>query len=504
MSNGFSRFLARATARVLGRAFVSEVLQVVTADIWGATNTGQDERVTKRLKPKQLYDAYHKKKFVRSIIGINQSFLTAGGGFTIVSEDNKIEALLNKFWQAARTLKDLKRAFKESLLCGDAYLGITGAGFGDRKQPIINKGKGEIGEDTSLVIYGNQQVVEHFDPFLNRAIKYVLSLTISPEKGETKTKAGSYEIILTDDEVIVKEPGARQGSKHTHPYERPPLVHVAEDQLLNEVYGRGVIDEALFSSIEDYEDVLKKAVAWCRYHGAATPIFKGLRNPKEWLDAMLGTIKDGEKNKAWHPGKAMAMGEKGDAKFLESSHGVENFIALLKKLYHQIVVDSRIPEFLFGVHMNAAQASTKEQLVNILSANDERRDTWTVAIQEINRLIQIKYRGKAEPTDVLWGPAEIASMKERAEVVSLLISIRALSKETAMRQFPELIQMVDREIKRIEQEDSAEENAPYTPNDFNIKTTEKLIQLMGQAKRGDEFANKVMKELGIDPGKEAA
>ena len=488
MPNIITRHLAEFVLRSLGPVRLGEVLQITEADL-RSMGGFVDIRESKRLNTKQLYLAYHKKPFVKSIVNIFLSFLTAGGGFSIVSDVEEIEKELNAFWHAAKITRDFKRAAREAILTGNSYIGLTGAGFGDKP---VERGGGE--QETSLVVFGSDQVVIHFDPFLNRPIKFVVNVTITQEKGETKKRAGKYVITLTDDKIILEDSNGKKKSDD-HPFRYPPLVHVAEDKMLNEIYGRGAIDEALYNRIENYEDVLISSVRWLKYHGGASPVITGLKNPRGFMKVLLGGGGGDAQTKPWVLGKLLGLGEGQDVKFLESSRGIADFIELLKIIYHQIVVDSRVPEFLFGVHMNAAQASTREQLVNILKTNEERRETWAVAIQEINRLYQLKRRGKAEETDVLWGPAELNSMKERVEVVALLISIGALSHETAMRQFPELIPLIDRELKCIEQE-QAKELSPYNSNEFNIKTVSTLVQFLEQAKRNDGFAKELLETIG--------
>lgn len=498
---GVARFLAKTLGRF---GVLSEVLNVVDASVWGGAKGSTDSRSLRKLKESDLNDAYHKKSFVRTIVNVFLSFLFAGGGFTLTGKDaNRIKEL-NDFWRAPRTMRDLKRGARQSILTGNVFVGATGAGFGDLKAPVQKGKREEIKNNTSLVLYGSEETTVHFDPFLNRPIKFEIATTISPEKGEAKSKMGRYEIVLTDDEIRVTQPGKRTPTIYKHPFGRPPLVHIAEDQTLNEIYGRGAIDEALYQHIKDYETILAMTVKWVKYHGAPSPVIDGLGNPLEFMKTLLGKAQASastEGGRVWHPGKLLGIGKNSKAYFLESAHGIDP-IELLKVLYHMIVIDSRVPEFLFGVHMKSAQASTKEQLVNILKATEERRDIWTVAILDISELLQLKKWGKAESLDVLWGPAELHSLKERAEVVAMLIAIEAISLETAMRQFPEIIPEVEDELKRIGGEKTKEILLPYLGGEFNVRTVGKLLRLKEQALEGDGFAVKVMEVLGMSLGEE--
>jgi hypothetical protein len=242
-----------------------------------------------------------------------------------------------------------------------------------------------------------------------------------------------------------------------------PIIHIAEVCFSDELFGTGEIDEALYDLIEKYDRVLDKGVTAEEYHGSPFPIFKGIKDFEE-LKKKLETERE------WKPGMGLFIPENADAYFLESKRSNSNMIELLKKIFYNIVIQSETPEYLLGVHIPAAQASTKEQRAPVERKTERRRLVWSKAIQKANRIIlqmeeyHKNTKFKTYATEIAWGPifekdktVDAVVIEKKSKAVSILKELEIISDETARATLDEIVDDPKKEKERIENEKKEKE-----------------------------------------------
>lgn len=389
-----------------------------------------------------LKKAYRQKKTVRTIINLSTSFLFANW-FEVTCEDNDAEEFLNEFW--VKNHRGLLQAGIESGLFGNTYLGFE---FDPDKNSLIMK---ILHPDAIKPIHDKER------PWL-----------ITGWRIKTKIESTTIEETITNKEwqILVnrKEKGILKGR---NPYGILPIVHIAEICFSDELLGTGEIDAALYDLIEKYDRVLDKGVVTEEYHGSPIPIFKGIRDYSDLKQKL-------ETEETWKPGMGLFMPKDADAKFLESTRGVGNTIELLKKIFYNIIIQSETPEYLLGVHIPAAQASTKEQRAPVERKTERRRLVWTEGLQQANKIIlQIEEyhnnkKFKVYDTEIEWGPVFERDKTEDAEViekkskaVAMLRELEIIGDETARGALPEIIDDPEKEKERIEKE--KKEREKYGP-----------------------------------------
>lgn len=390
---------------------------------------------TEHLDYDQLDEAYRQYPFIRTIVKLSASMLLANG-LDVRSEDEKAEEELNRFW--SRNWGRLRKAARDGALYGDAYM----VPYWDEERGQVRLGVRHPGQVQPILDTLNPDVVEEYEIVVQSSTGSELRQTVTREK------------------ITVKK-NNREDPEHPderNPYGIIPVVRVTEDALSNEVYGTGDIDEVVYDFAEMYKDLILRAFDSESYHGAPVPCATGV-NPKDLDEKELGTR------------KALATENK-DANFffLESKRGTEGAQGLLKMLYHALIGQSRTPEYLLGVHMNAAHASTKEQRVSIEMKTEERRDYWVEGIQDVNRVVlaMLEFhngmRFSTKDTDVEWGPIfekdkkeEAETDKAKSEALANQMECRITSRKTAIGMVHEDAEGELEEIEKEEEESRKDE-----------------------------------------------
>jgi len=153
---------------------------------------------------------------------------------------------------------------------------------------------------------------------------------------------------------------------------RIPVVHIPNDRSANEVYGRPIF-EALLHLFERYDAILEKALDAGELLGNPIPVFEGMENVQETIEAnsVSGdeTYYDeyGDPQTRlmidWDALTALVIGKGGAFKFAAPPGGYTGDIrTLLQVLFLLILQHTRIPEYMWGGEMGSARASTDNQL----------------------------------------------------------------------------------------------------------------------------------------------
>lgn len=399
---------------------------------------GGKSKTLERYDYEELQKAFREKKKIRTIINVSASFLFANW-FEIMCDDESAQEVLNDFWNRHR--QELLQAGVEGGLFGNTYLGFE---YNGDEESIMVK----------ILHPGSVK------PIFEKERPWIIHGWLI----KTKIENIVIEETITEKEWKVLVNRKEQGNLHgKNPYGILPIVHVAEICFSNEFHGTGEIDEALYDLIEKYERVLEKGVTAEEYHGSPFPIFEGIKDFEELKKKM-------ETTGTWKPGMGLFMPKGAKAYFLESQRTNSNMVELLKIIYYNEVIQSETPEYLFGVHMKAAHASTKEQRAPVERKTQRRRLVWDKVLQQANKiLLQMEeYHAnksfKTYATDIKWGPIFEANKVEDADIlekkskaVSTLRELEIIGDESARRALPEIIDDPEKEKQRIEEQKKASE-----------------------------------------------
>jgi len=406
-----------------------------------------EKKIIERLDEAQLKKAYREMQFVGPIVDLVNSFLF-GNYFKISSEDENAQKVLQDFWDNNEAL--LLQAGLEGGLFGNTYLAF------EYQEPDLPEAR--IGQSGLLFkLLSPQSVKKVFNsekPWLTDG--YEIKVTIDQKEIRQIITNKTFEFLVN----------GRSVQKGDNPYDLIPIVHVAGTRFSDELFGTGEIDSGIYNLSERYDKVLTKAVTIEDYHGAPIPVFQGVKDFSD-LKTKLESEEPGK------PGFGLYLPSKDSSVyFLESKRGTTNTVELLKLLYWGIVIQSRIPEYLFGVHVPEALASTREQRAPFENRINKRRLTWSTNLQEANRVIlkMFEYHQgvtfSTDKTKINWGPifeknrieeADVLDKKSRA-IIALKEIGGLISEQTARESLPEIISNPDQEKERIESERLKETN----------------------------------------------
>lgn len=306
---------------------------------------------------------------------------------TFVSQEEKAEQILTEFRTTNKS--KMQKTQLNSLRDGDCYVWITRES--DRNKTLYPELK------TRLVynIIPPEQVQDIIlDPITNEPIEYVLRSEHEWIDSSGNTKQGTvtqrigpkYRNVEVDGDT---PPGIDAGDQPT-PWDFIPIVHFKNYPEETSKFGRSEI-EAIEPFIKAYHDVMHHAMQGSKMH--STPRLKlklkdvagfllnnfGISDPKEFAK------KGGEINLDGH--EMVILSESDEAEFIEARSSTGDAKALLKLLFFCIVDTSETPEFVFGVHTPASQASVKEQMPVLIRNIEKKRDSFEKNWQHLARIV---------------------------------------------------------------------------------------------------------------------
>lgn len=321
--------------------------------------------------------------FAKPIINTQVSFM---GIPTFKSQEEKAQEILTKFAESNQT--EMQKTHLNALREGDCYVWIT------REE---SKNLSLYPERETLLVYNIippeqvQDVV--IDPITGEPLEYVLKSShdwkddrgnrkqgtvtqrIGIELNESDTKYTGYRKIEIDGDT---PPGIEAGKKTT-PWDFIPIIHFKNDSDENEKYGRSEI-EVIEPFLKAYHDVTLHAMQGSKMH--STPKLKlKLKDVTGFLKNNFG-ITDIPKfykggGKINLDGNEMViLSQDDEAEFIEANSSTGDAKDLLKLLFYCIVDASETPEFVFGVHTPASQASTKEQMPVLIRSVEKKRESF--------------------------------------------------------------------------------------------------------------------------------
>lgn len=150
---------------------------------------------------------------------------------------------------------------------------------------------------------------------------------------------------------------------------------------------RGVSDHfSLIPWYNMYHHILTKAVENQLYHGKAIPYITGIRqNIRQYVRSVFGKSSPSGQEVAslFKKHRMIFAGEGTNVGLLESSHPLGEAKELLVLIFYIIVQRCEIPEFLFGVSIDSANATIREQWSPILARTNRKRQEWAPYIRDM-------------------------------------------------------------------------------------------------------------------------
>lgn len=322
--------------------------------------------------------------FAKPVINTQVSFMSVP---KFVSQEEKAQETLTNFFESNRS--EMNKTHRNALRDGDCYVWITREK--DRNLSLFPEKK-------TLLIYNiipPEQVTDIIlDPVTNEPIEYILTSTHdwtddngNKRKGTVIQRIGAkyYKVDVDGD----TPPGIKVGD-HETPWDFIPIVHFKNDSDENEKYGRSEI-EAIEPFLKAYHDVMLHAMQGSKMH--STPRLKlNIKDVKGFLENNLG--KKEADNLLKNGGtldldghEILLLADDDDAGFIEAKSSTGDAKELLKLLFFCIVDTSETPEFVFGVHTPAAQASVKEQMPVLIRNIESKRDSFAKNWQHMARIV---------------------------------------------------------------------------------------------------------------------
>lgn len=423
--------LGERLIRMIGGELLTRLSESRTAFL---TWPGRRQRI-EHLGYSQLRQYYEQKPFVQRACELSTDFLFAGG-FKFKTEDEDLAAALAKFF--AEHDEELDQAGIDGALYGNVGLVL----WWDEEQERLRL-RTESAE-------GIKRIPRLLAPWETEGYRIRIEL-----------EEGAYEQTLTRKESVVKT--GRTTTRQPNPYGLIPLVMIRERRRSEDENGVGVVTSPVAEVCDEYGELRASASEGESYHGSPVPWVRGIKDSSAFGELMEA----GD----WGPKQMLELTEKGEAGFLETKRGCEGAREQLKALFHSLIVETGIPEYVWGVHMESAQASTKEQRDAVQRHAARRRRFWSPRLIELARVagVMMEYHGvlkgdgrpgTGDGADIAieWGQvveadklADAQADQARVTAVEAAVQSELLSRKTGIAK-TELVEDPEAERKLIEAE----------------------------------------------------
>lgn len=388
--------------------------------------------------------------FAQPIVNTKTSFM---GVPSFVSQEKDAQEVLDTFIKNNK--EKVSRTHLGSLRDGDAFVWVT------RED---NRNRSLYPEQNTRLVYNiipPEQVKDIvLDPLTNDPVEYVLESVHEwkDDNGNQKRATVTQRIGIGYIKIEIEgdTPPSVEVGEHPTPWDFIPIVHFKNEADETDKFGRSEI-EAIEPFLKAYHDVMLHAMQGSKMH--STPRLKlTLKDVKGFLKNNFGITdpvkfaKDGGTiNLDGH--EILLMTEDENAEFIEVKSATGDAKVLLKLIFFCIVDTSETPEFVFGVHTPASQASVKEQMPVLIRNIERKRTGFADDWQRLARIV-LAMTSQAEniqystyETDVLWDKIDPRSGEEIAnelkvtiEGLVLALTNNLVSHEAAVTYLSELIE----------------------------------------------------------------
>lgn len=309
----------------------------------------------------------------------------------------------------------------------------------------------------------------------NDFIKYVEKLrTTKPFRGVYKyakdSKTGTLVLDSEDNE----------GSEKTRPL---PLIHFPNEKEADQAYGNSEY-QSLYIFMANYHAVLENAIKNNIYNSNAVPIFKGIKNMKEFLETNGEKQTDGTYQVKWDPNKLLIGGEGFDASILSSVANANDADKILNLLFWLIAQNSETPEFIFGTAVQSSKASVSEQMPVMVKKAERKQGQLNDPLWELVDVLNFyasKLNTKFEPSidfEIKWFPILDEDLKLNLDIVKELGAQGVITDSTKLLllNMGRYVEDFDKEIADAQAELGTKQQAADQNALANQPTVESAIQ----------------------------
>lgn len=263
----------------------------------------------------------------------------------------------------------------------------------------------------------------------------------------------------------------------------PPVLHLANNPLGGSRFGWSQFHPVL-PYMKIFHDIIVSGYQAQQYHGKPILMITGIATKvSNWLKRSFGidvTNVEADTTKSammdfFERHKFFAFADQVKAEFIESKYPVGATTEMAKLSFQCIVKVSTVPEFMFGVAIESANASVREQYVPLKAIIRDKQSTLAPVLQQLAKWAIYYYSTVSvnptsgqpldtygfisDPTkldeleiDLIWPPLMNSDEALRIEALTILKDMQGLSFRTAYENLPEFVPDAELELERIREE----------------------------------------------------
>lgn len=409
--------------------------------------------------------SWYGKDFVLGA-SFGKPIVNATAAFTVgklpeVQSDEGSEDQVNEInWWMEQNRGKIFQLARNSFRDGDSYIRVwedqTASLIAPHKvEKVVDPVTGELlGFDITTYVKNDQE---------NKLTKYV-------EELRKKTPFRQVKVYTKDSKSFSID--AQYTEEGTADEERPlPVVHFPNEPEPDQMYGNSDY-QSVYALMANYHDVLANAIKNNIYNSNAVPVFEGIENIKEFMEANGTKRDDGTYEFKWNPDNLVIGGKGFNAKILAGVSNAADAQTILEIIFWLICQNSETPEFVMGTAVQSSKASVSEQMPVMIKKAERKQTSLTDPFKELvnllnYRLSQTKSKFKAEfDFELKWLPILDDDLKLNIEIVKVLAENGCITDSTKMLllNMQKYVGDFDEELKqaRAEQsfkQQSADQNA---------------------------------------------
>lgn len=327
------------------------------------------------------------------------------------NEDQATE--INKWMEEEKS--NIFYAVRNSMRDGDSYFRLDP----DLEASLVAPHKVTVVNDPisgKLIGYNITSYVKNDDN--NKLTKYVEELrTTTPFRQVKKYEQDKKTGEVMADSVVSGEEGE----------ERPlDLIHFSNEKEPDQQYGNTEYQNC-FIYFHNYHEVFENLIRNNIYNSNAVPVFEGIENMSEFLEANGERQDDGTYRMKWNPENLIVGGKGFNAKILQGVSNANDGMIVLNILFWLIAQTSETPEFVFGTAVTSSKASVSEQMPIALKKAERKQTQLNTPFKQLinlynyhkSKLDQKKFKADME-YELKWLPILDDDLKLNLEIVKVL------------------------------------------------------------------------------------
>lgn len=416
---------------------------------------------------------------------VNSAAAFAVGKLPEISSDNEDQATETASWLESNKDK-VFYGVRNSMRDGDSYVRIDEATLKlklvapHKVDKVIDPISGEIiGYDITNFVKNKEK---------NEMTKYVEELrTTTPFRQVKIYKKDSSDYTIDEKSKVEGKAGEVR---------LLPIVHFANEQEPDQLYGNTEYQNC-YIYMANYHSVFENGIKNNIYNSNAVPVFEGIENVTEFLQANGQKQDDGTYKMKWNPSNLIVGGKGFNAKILGGVSNASDMLIVLNVLFWLIAQTSETPEFVFGTAVTSSKASVSEQMPIAVKKAERKQTQLTDPMKELidtytyfaNKLDPKKFKTDWE-YQMTWLPILDDDLKLNLEIVKVLSEQGCITDHTKLilLNMGRYVEDIDQEIEDAHAEmeeknaqadqiagvldqDIAEEDEPLTPEEEELANT---------------------------------